>query len=52
MIIDDRPWEWLSEEEKKEKIAKQEQAWNSLTKEEQKSVIDAVDRIIKEMKQN
>ena len=52
MIIDDRPWEWLSEEEKEERLAKEEQVWNSLTKEDQEWVKAAADRIIKEIKNN
>lgn len=46
MIIDDRPWDLLSEKEQKEKIAQQQQKWNALTKEEQKSVEDMVNRIM------
>jgi hypothetical protein len=44
MIIDDRPFEWLSEEEKKERIAERERIWNSYTKEEQ----EMIERIVKE----
>ena len=42
MIIDDRPWAFLSEEEKKERIAEREQLWNSYTKKEQEMIENIV----------
>ena len=48
MIIDDRPFDCLSETEQKERIDERKRLWDSYTKEEQ----EMINRIVKETKEN
>ena len=41
-IIDDRPWEFLTEEEKQKRKKEFEDLWNSFTDEERKMIDDGV----------
>lgn len=41
-VIDDRPWRFLSEEEKQKRKKEFEDLWNSFTDEERKMIDDGV----------